>query len=140
MLGMIGMLAPWGGLKRVFGLYPSMRAALVGITVAGVIGGLVDGVGLLVAGAAAATAVPVAALATLRVLDHADDRTVALAVSSVTQTTAATPPDPAARRRRRRCRRTSPTAVGAVRRAGRHLRLRPSRDPDRGTTALPSVA
>jgi hypothetical protein len=80
-VGMIGMLAPWGGLKRVFGLYPSVRAALVGITVAALIGGLVDGVGFVVAGAAAATAVPVAALATLRVLDHADDRTVAIAVS-----------------------------------------------------------
>ncbi|HWB34853.1 MAG TPA: hypothetical protein VHA75_02405, partial [Rugosimonospora sp.] len=59
LLAAIGMLAPWGGLKRDFGLYPSVRAALVGITVAALIGGLVDGVGFTVAGAAAATAVPV---------------------------------------------------------------------------------
>jgi hypothetical protein len=105
-LGVIGMLAPWGGLKRVFGLYPSVRAALVGITVAALIGGLVDGVGFVVAGAAAATAVPVAALATLRVLDHADDRTVAVAVSLASaeppaagtpgETSAATPAAPPA--------------------------------------------
>ncbi len=86
-LAAIGMLAPWGGLKRVFGLYPSIRAALVGITVAALIGGLVDGVGFMVAGAAAATAVPLAALAALRVLDHADDRSVAIVVS------ATVPPD-----------------------------------------------
>ena len=93
LLGAVGMLAPWGGLKRVFGLYPSVRAALIGITVAAVIGGLVDGAGLVVAGAAAATAVPVAALATLRVLDHADDRTVA-AVSATMAVEAALSADP----------------------------------------------
>jgi hypothetical protein len=67
---------PWGGLKRLFGLYPAMRAALVGVAVAAVLAGGLDGAGLNVAGAAATTAVPLAALAALRVLGHADDRTV----------------------------------------------------------------
>jgi len=50
------------------------------VAVAALLAGGLDGAGLNVAGAAAAIAVPVAALAALRVLDHADDRTVAAAV------------------------------------------------------------
>jgi len=73
----VAMLAPWGGLKRLFGLRPAIRGALIGLAVATLLGGAVDGAGLRVAGAAVAVAVPVAALAALRVLDHADDRTVA---------------------------------------------------------------
>ncbi|GAA5192171.1 hypothetical protein GCM10023322_51140 [Rugosimonospora acidiphila] len=67
---------PTGGLKRLFGIYPTMRAALIGIGVASSLAGFLDGVGFNVAGAAAATAVPLATLAALRVLDHADDRTI----------------------------------------------------------------
>ena len=52
-----------------------MRAALAGIAVAAVSGGLLAGAGLDVAGAAAAVTVPMASLAALRVLGHAADRT-----------------------------------------------------------------
>ena len=69
------LMRPWGGLKRLFGLYPPVHGALVGIGVAAGIAGVVEGVGFNVAGAAAATALPLAALAALRVLGHADDRT-----------------------------------------------------------------
>ena len=75
LLLMFVLLRPWGGLKRVFGLYPAVRAGLIGTGVAGLIAGGLDGAGFMVAGAAAATAVPLACLAALRVLDHADDRT-----------------------------------------------------------------
>jgi len=70
------LLQPWGGLKRLFGLYPSVRGGLVGIAVATLIAGMVEGVALNVTGAAVATVLPLAALAALRVLDHADVRTV----------------------------------------------------------------
>lgn len=69
------LLRPWGGLKRLFGLYPAVRAAMAGIAVASVIGGLLGGTALDVAGAAAALAVPLAALAALRVLARSADRT-----------------------------------------------------------------
>jgi hypothetical protein len=71
------LLRPWGGLKRLFGIYPAVRAALVGTAVAGLLAGFLDGAGFVVAGAVAATAVPVACLAALRVLGHANDRTAA---------------------------------------------------------------
>jgi hypothetical protein len=71
----LALLQHWGGLKRLYGIYPAIRAALIGIAVAAVLAGVFGGAALNVAGAAAATAVPVAALAALRVLDHADDRT-----------------------------------------------------------------
>ena len=61
-----------------------MRAGLAGIAVAAVIGGVLGGSALDLAGAAAAVTVPLAALASLRVLDHAADRT---------QPRAAPPPD-----------------------------------------------
>jgi hypothetical protein len=67
--------SPWGGLNRVFGLHPALRAAGAGTTVATLIAGLLGGNALTVAGAAAAMAVPVVVLTTLRVLDHAADRT-----------------------------------------------------------------
>ncbi|MBE1489100.1 hypothetical protein [Plantactinospora soyae] len=70
------LLRPWGGLKRLFGIYPAVRAGMAGITVATLIGGLLGGSALNVAGAAAALTVPMAALAALRVLDHAADRTM----------------------------------------------------------------
>lgn len=69
------LLQPWGGLRRLFGIYPAIRAAMTGTAVAAVIGGLLGGVALDVAGSAAALAVPMAALAALRVLDHSTDRT-----------------------------------------------------------------
>ncbi|BCB74431.1 hypothetical protein GCM10022251_73580 [Phytohabitans flavus] len=69
------LLRPWGGLRRLFGIYPTIRAAMAGIATAAVIGGVLGGSGLDVAGAVAALTVPMAALASLRVLDHASDRT-----------------------------------------------------------------
>jgi hypothetical protein len=67
--------SPWGGLNRLFGLHPALRAAGAGTTVATLLAGVLGGSALVVAGAAAAAAVPVAVLTTLRVLDHAADRT-----------------------------------------------------------------
>jgi hypothetical protein len=67
--------SPWGGLNRLFGLHPALRAAGAGTTVATLIAGGLGGTALTVAGAAAAVAVPTAVLTTLRVLDHAADRT-----------------------------------------------------------------
>jgi hypothetical protein len=67
--------SPWGGLNRVFGLHPALRAALAGTTVATMIAGVLGGAAFAVAGAAAAVAVPVLVLTTLRVLSHAADRT-----------------------------------------------------------------
>ncbi|GIF26867.1 hypothetical protein BJ973_000041 [Actinoplanes tereljensis] len=67
--------SPWGGLNRLFGLHPAIRAAGAGTTVATAIAGVLGGSALTVAGAAAAFAVPVAVLTALRVLLHAADRT-----------------------------------------------------------------
>lgn len=69
------LLQPWGGLRRLFGIYPAVRGAMTGTAVAAVLGGLLGGVALDVAGAAVAVVVPMAALAALRVLDHSTDRT-----------------------------------------------------------------
>jgi hypothetical protein len=69
------LLRDWGGHKRAYGLYPALRAGLIGIAVAAVIGGLLGGSALDLAGAAVAVSVPMAALVSLRVLDHAADRT-----------------------------------------------------------------
>ncbi|AGL19319.1 hypothetical protein [Actinoplanes sp. N902-109] len=65
----------WGGLNRVFGLHPALRAGLGGTTVAVLAAGVLQGAGFAVAGAAAAVAVPLLVLTTLRVLEHAADRT-----------------------------------------------------------------
>ncbi|MEU8301726.1 hypothetical protein AB0C04_31105 [Micromonospora sp. NPDC048909] len=70
------LLQPWGGLMRLFGIYPAIRAAMAGTAVAAVIGGVLSGSALDVAGAAGALVVPMAALASLRVLDHSTDRTL----------------------------------------------------------------
>jgi hypothetical protein len=67
--------SPWGGLNRLFGLHPAVRAATAGIVVTALIAGVLGGAALTVAGAAAAAAVPTAVLVTLRVLLHAADRT-----------------------------------------------------------------
>ncbi|WP_139129018.1 hypothetical protein [Micromonospora nigra] len=69
------LLQPWGGLMRLFGIYPAIRAAMAGTAVAAVIGGVLGSNALDVAGAAAALVVPMAALSALRVLDHSTDRT-----------------------------------------------------------------
>lgn len=69
------LLQPWGGLKRLFGLYPAVRAGMAGIAVASLLGGVLSGSALNVAGAAAALTVPMATMAALRVLDHAGVRT-----------------------------------------------------------------
>ncbi|WP_319463092.1 hypothetical protein [Micromonospora sp. RTP1Z1] len=71
----LALLQPWGGLLRLFGIYPAIRAAMAGTAVAAGTGGLLGGSALDVAGAAGALAVPMAALAALRVLDHSTDRT-----------------------------------------------------------------
>jgi hypothetical protein len=70
------LIRPWGGLLRLFGLYPAVRGAMTGIAIASLLAGLLDGDGLVTAGAAAGVALPLVTLAAMRVLDHADDRTV----------------------------------------------------------------
>lgn len=72
----LALYQPWGGLMRLFGIYPAIRAAMAGTAVAAGLGGLLGGSALDVAGAAGALVVPMAALAALRVLDHSTDRTV----------------------------------------------------------------
>jgi hypothetical protein len=69
------LFSPWGGLNRLFGLHPAIRAAGAGVTVIALTAGVLGGSALTVAGAAAATAVPTAVLVALRVLLHAADRT-----------------------------------------------------------------
>jgi len=72
---LVVLLRPWGGMMRLFGLYPAVRGALIGTMIAATVAGLADGVGLTTVGAALAVGLPMVALAALRVLDHADDRT-----------------------------------------------------------------
>jgi hypothetical protein len=74
------LLRPWGGLKRLFGLYPAVRAGLAGTAVAALLAGPLEGVGLDTAGGAVATVLPLTVLAALRVLRHADERTPAVTV------------------------------------------------------------
>jgi hypothetical protein len=81
------LLRPWGGLRRLFGLYPAVRAGLAGTAVATLVAGPMEGVGFNVAGGAVATVMPLAVLAALRVLRHADERTLAVTVDP-------TPSDP----------------------------------------------
>ncbi|MGN9811497.1 hypothetical protein ACTMSW_19340 [Micromonospora sp. BQ11] len=69
------LLQPWGGLMRLFGIYPAVRAAMAGTAVAAGLGGVLGGAALDVAGASAALVVPMAVLASLRVLGHSTDRT-----------------------------------------------------------------
>jgi hypothetical protein len=78
------LLRPWGGLKRLFGLYPAVRAGLAGTAVATVVAGPMEGVGFNVAGGAVATILPLTVLAALRVLRHADERTQAMPIDPVT--------------------------------------------------------
>lgn len=71
------LVRPSGGLLRVYGLYPALRAALLGSAIAALLGGLVDGSGMVVTGAAAATLLPLTILMCLRVLARARLRTTA---------------------------------------------------------------
>ncbi|HEY7177076.1 MAG TPA: hypothetical protein VH442_19350, partial [Micromonosporaceae bacterium] len=91
------LVRPWGGLMRLFGLYPAVRGALTGVAIASVLAGLIDGVGFITAGGAAAMVLPLVTLAALRVLDHADDRTVADLITPDAPTSPPTsPPTPVA--------------------------------------------
>jgi hypothetical protein len=56
-----------GGLRRVFGLYPTVRAAMIGVVVVAVIGFAVNDSGVAVPAFVAALAVPLAVCSTLRV-------------------------------------------------------------------------
>jgi hypothetical protein len=85
------LLRPWGGLKRLFGLYPAVRAGLAGTAVATLVAGPMEGVGFNIAGGAVATVLPLAVLAALRVLRHADERTPAVTVDPTGSAVTATP-------------------------------------------------
>jgi hypothetical protein len=79
------LLRPWGGLKRLFGIYPAIRAAAIGMIVATIIAGVLGGAALNVAAAGAATALPLLTVGAMRALEHAADRTrAAEAVSADT--------------------------------------------------------
>ena len=79
------LLRPWGGLKRLFGIYPAIRAAAIGMVVATIMAGVLGGAALNVAAAAAATALPLLTVGAMRALEHAADRTRAVeAVSADT--------------------------------------------------------
>ncbi|BBH63411.1 hypothetical protein ACTI_00960 [Actinoplanes sp. OR16] len=67
--------SPWGGLYRLYGLHPAVRAGIAGTIIATLIAGVFGGTALGVSGTAAALVVPMAVLAALRVLLHAADRT-----------------------------------------------------------------
>jgi hypothetical protein len=56
-----------GGMRRVFGLYPSVRAGMIATVIAAVIGFAVNDSGIAVPAFAAALAVPLAVVTTLRV-------------------------------------------------------------------------
>jgi hypothetical protein len=61
------LLRPVGGLRRVFALYPGVRAGFAGVTVASVVGFAVNDSGIAVPAFAAAVAVPLAIAVALRV-------------------------------------------------------------------------
>jgi len=73
----LAQVRSWGGLRRVFGLFPAVRGAFAGTVVAALLAGVVDGVGLNVLGAALAVVMPLTVLALLRVrVGTADDRPI----------------------------------------------------------------
>jgi hypothetical protein len=74
------LLRDWGGLRRVYGLFPAVRGALAGTIVATLLVGVVEGVGLNVTGAALAVALPLVVLAVLRVRHQAADRTIPVVI------------------------------------------------------------
>jgi hypothetical protein len=65
------LLRPAGGLRRLFGIYPALRAGMAGTGLAVVLAGVLTGAALTVAGAAAAGVVPLATLGALRVRQRA---------------------------------------------------------------------
>lgn len=68
------LLRPWGGLRRLYGIHPGLRAAMVGAVVASLTGGVLVGAALTVAGAAAAVGVPLLTLASLRLRERSAGR------------------------------------------------------------------
>lgn len=82
------LLQDRGGLRRVYGLFPSVRGALAGTIVATLLVGLVEGVALNVMGAALAVAMPLTVLAVLRVRHHAADRTIPVVIDPPVRATA----------------------------------------------------
>jgi hypothetical protein len=74
------LLRDWGGLRRVYGLFPAVRGALAGTIVATLLVGGVEGVGPNVMGAALAVTLPLAVLAVLRVRHHATDKTIPVVI------------------------------------------------------------
>ncbi|WP_233512488.1 hypothetical protein [Micromonospora deserti] len=136
MLVWFALLQPWGGLMRLFGIYPAVRAAMAGTAVAAVLGGVLGGVALDVAGAAAALVVPMAALASLRVLSHSTDRTQPDAArlpdagaggGGPGDDTGGGPDRPA------------PTGTGAPGTRGTEPAAAPTAAPDAGPTAAPDA-
>ncbi len=83
----LALLRPTGGLKRLFGVYPALRAAVVGVVAAATVGGVLTGQALIVAGAAAAVAVPLMALASLRVREQSAQMSATVPVPSDTRAT-----------------------------------------------------
>jgi hypothetical protein len=61
------LLRPSGGLKRLFGIYPALRASMGGTVAASIVAGVITGQALIVAGAAASVALPLVTLAARRV-------------------------------------------------------------------------
>jgi hypothetical protein len=74
------LVREWGGLRRVYGLFPAVRGALTGTIVASFLVGVAEGVGMNVMGAALAVALPLTVLAVLRVRHHAADRTIPVVI------------------------------------------------------------
>jgi hypothetical protein len=68
------LLRPWGGLRRMFGVHPALRAGVIGAGVGSVLGGVLVGAALTVTGAAAAVGVPLLTLAALRLRARAARR------------------------------------------------------------------
>jgi hypothetical protein len=64
------LLRPVGGLRRVFALYPGVRAGFAGTTVAAVLGFALNDSGIAVPAFAAAVAVPLAIAVAMRVAAH----------------------------------------------------------------------
>jgi hypothetical protein len=69
------LLRPWGGLRRLFGVHPALRAGFGGAVVAALLGGVMVGAALDVAGAAVAVGVPLLTLASLRLRRRSAQRT-----------------------------------------------------------------
>jgi hypothetical protein len=132
LVNVLVLIRPWGGLMRMFGLYPAVRGVMTGVAVAATLAGLLDGVGLTTAGAAAAVALPLVTLVCLRVLDHADDRTVArIDLEAVTQAAISAAPSVAGA--------TSPAGAASPTAAGAPAGDAGATEGDAGAPAAPDV-